>query len=791
MIEFAWVGRILVSVGMLVILGERFRAIGLAGLLIHLICACWVGYASQRFGPAWPLETLYPVGALAGSTLSGLTGAVIWAAIWWPADAFTLPVRKARRLGVYLLPTLVVAGLWTVLLGVANNYANNVSDWPVLQSDSVTPLLHWFVFGLAVFCVKILATRGAGLAWRLPVALAMTLAPTLYFARFGRSLPSDGWDLWLMVAVLALAAPASAQAVRSVEARDKVLGGRRAAILVSACLSVLGGLAVVGWVETNAEGRRRDEAYRDDVPHDWLETVGGRLVRRVPKVTPLPPLAEADGRRVIMIGLDGADWRYVTPMIEAGRLPNLQKIVAQGAVGLLETDVAWSPISWTTLATGRLSSEYGLTTDLRDTDRTAIFLYAFDRIPREIKYRRIWEIAEDRGLNARVFRYYFNRDREPNLGFDPAIQFAADHGKPLPEFCRHLKTLNPDGARMAVCSALSRPFDLFMTLELRTDEVGHLGMMRWFRLMYPQWFSPAPDVPPPGEDDMVMDQWRRVDEALGGYWENRTPGTYLVLASDHGFTLPEPSNLIVELSSFVWEAVDPSLQNQIGAMDQDPVAVAPGITVETRVKRGRIPYLRYAGESFTRYVNTEVESLVIRADESVEPGWAEAYRGRVIDKLIENAYLVSMSETSTTLTLTPDTSVVRELPYRLLTEAEQSAMTRVFYVASHFADDEGILLVAGPGVVPGTVIKDAHLYDVAPTMLYMLGLPSARDLKGRVLTEVFDSAFLENRPVDWIDTYEKTPIQRDDGSIVLPESPRPSVAHKAMIERLRALGYLQ
>jgi hypothetical protein len=269
--EFAWVGRILVGVGMLVILGERFRAIGLAGLLIHLFCACWVGYASQRFGPAWPLETLYPVGALAGSTLSGLTGAVIWAVIWWPADALTLPVRKARRLGVYLLPTLVVAGLWTVLLGVANNYANSASDWPVLQSDSVTPLLHWFVFGLAVFCAKILATRGAGLAWRLPVVLAMTLAPTLYFARFGRSLPSDGWDLWLMVAVLALAAPASAQAVRSVEVRDKVLGGRRAAILASACLVVFGGLILVGWAETSAAGRESNENYSDSIPHDWVD----------------------------------------------------------------------------------------------------------------------------------------------------------------------------------------------------------------------------------------------------------------------------------------------------------------------------------------------------------------------------------------------------------------------------------------------------------------------------------------------------------------------------------------
>ena len=43
----------------------------------------------------------------------------------------------------------------------------------------------------------------------------------------------------------------------------------------------------------------------------------------------------------------------------------------------------------------------------------------------------------------------------------------------------------------------------------------------------------------------------------------------------------------------------------------------------------------------------------------------------------------------------------------------------------------------GEGVRPGTLVTGAALVDVAPTLLYALGLPVARDLDGRLLTEAF------------------------------------------------------
>ncbi len=67
---------------------------------------------------------------------------------------------------------------------------------------------------------------------------------------------------------------------------------------------------------------------------------------------------------------------------------------------------------------------------------------------------------------------------------------------------------------------------------------------------------------------------------------------------------------------------------------------------------------------------------------------------------------------------------------------------------------DGVLLLAGEGVRPGQALPEAELADVAPTLLYALGLPSARDLDGRVLTEAFAPSFLASRPLTFVPSYE-------------------------------------
>ena len=51
---------------------------------------------------------------------------------------------------------------------------------------------------------------------------------------------------------------------------------------------------------------------------------------------------------------------------------------------------------------------------------------------------------------------------------------------------------------------------------------------------------------------------------------------------------------------------------------------------------------------------------------------------------------------------------------------------------------EGILLAYGPAIKQGLRITDAKIYDIAPTILHMFGLPVPKDMDGRVLKEIFE-----------------------------------------------------
>jgi hypothetical protein len=75
--------------------------------------------------------------------------------------------------------------------------------------------------------------------------------------------------------------------------------------------------------------------------------------------------------------------------------------------------------------------------------------------------------------------------------------------------------------------------------------------------------------------------------------------------------------------------------------------------------------------------------------------------------------------------------------------------------------EDGLLILRGEGIRPGTLMARSNIIDVAPTVLYGLGLPVARDLPGQILTEAFDPTFLAHRPLTFLPSYE-----------VLGESPR-------------------
>ncbi len=99
---------------------------------------------------------------------------------------------------------------------------------------------------------------------------------------------------------------------------------------------------------------------------------------------------------------------------------------------------------------------------------------------------------------------------------------------------------------------------------------------------------------------------------------------------------------------------------------------------------------------------------------------------------------------------------------------------------THTRSTHGIFLAAGPDIDPAADLGGIRIHDLAPTVLYALDLPVARDFAGKARMELFRSELRARRPLRTIPTWGKRQAA----------GPTESAADAALVEELRALGYL-
>ena len=85
--------------------------------------------------------------------------------------------------------------------------------------------------------------------------------------------------------------------------------------------------------------------------------------------------------------------------------------------------------------------------------------------------------------------------------------------------------------------------------------------------------------------------------------------------------------------------------------------------------------------------------------------------------------------------------------------------------------------------MPVGEINPVTVYDIAPTILYLSGLPVGKDMDGNPIAEAIDPRFQQKYPVQYIESYDQPPPASTD--------PVRSVLDKDIIERYKSLGYIQ
>ncbi len=384
---------------------------------------------------------------------------------------------------------------------------------------------------------------------------------------------------------------------------------------------------------------------------------------------------------VVLLGIDGADWRSIDPLLEAGRMPNLARIVATGVRAPLRVDrPTWSPILWTTIATGVREQRHGV----RD--------FAELVLP-----------GMRNGMERAVWRY----------GEMPLIP----RGILVAPIVRALQALGI--ARDMPVTAHHRLAPAIWNLA---SQAGiEVGVVNW----YATW--PCEVV----HGCMVADY-----DPSGGMGNRLTEA-----AEVGGSGFAYPPELMAELDSLLpmwWPRMpDPEQIEQILALP-----VFEGVVDRARVAYADSPEIladignSYLGDRFAARVGMHVlEQHGARLLADYMPGIDRiSHRALVEDsvalEIVANYYQAVDSFLA---------------PYADLAEGGRTLILMVSDHGWNYSDDighedapDGIFVAAGAEIRDGGALSPKpHLLDIAPTVLVALGCPTDDGMPGRVLAEAF------------------------------------------------------
>jgi len=101
-------------------------------------------------------------------------------------------------------------------------------------------------------------------------------------------------------------------------------------------------------------------------------------------------LERQPSHRMIVLGLDGGDWDVITPLVDQGKLPNMKKLMSEGRWGTLESQTPMrSPSLWTSIFTGQPAKKHGI--------EDWLVSYSKNRL-----VKAMWNICSEFGLRSTI-----------------------------------------------------------------------------------------------------------------------------------------------------------------------------------------------------------------------------------------------------------------------------------------------------------------------------------------------------------------------------------------------------
>jgi hypothetical protein len=504
--------------------------------------------------------------------------------------------------------------------------------------------------------------------------------------------------------------------------------------------------------------------------------------------------------RVLVVGVDGAAWRLLDPLLAAGELPQLAALVARGATADLDTvEPVVSPVVWTSVATGRSPRAHGVSGFL--TSRL------------QLRTPTAFERLAAAGLRVGLYEWLVTWPPAPLPGgfVVPGWMRRDDSVWPAELWSRagvRPFVVNYDGVvsgdahvagirqelalRAPTWLALARAFEVEIggLVFYAVDRTGH----RFWHEAYPDG---APADAPPRPDSLLREVLLALDRALGELAASLGPEDVLLVVSDHGFrAAPEERHPWVGRTreQLARAGLDPAREG-FTIIREWSVLVArvhPGEFEAREATLGRLAaFLASArGPEGEALLDVQVLDAAPRPPGRERPllerAWQAGYRlaarwlyGARFDEPA-HAFVVARFEADTLERLWPDAEVsIAGHPLRL-----DALVFREAFTGEH--DPTAMLLAAGGPIAARSARDRLSVLDVAPLLLYLAGQPLPDDLEGELPRAWIRPEALAARPPARI---AAALAPRLAPELATPGAPGGGDAQ--LLERLRVLGYVE
>ncbi|MFN8711247.1 MAG: alkaline phosphatase family protein [Bacteroidota bacterium] len=163
-------------------------------------------------------------------------------------------------------------------------------------------------------------------------------------------------------------------------------------------------------------------------------------------------------KRVILLGWDAADWKLINPLLDAGQLPALQKLIENGVMGNIATlDPPLSPMLWTSIATGMTADKHGILGFVEPDPNTGNIR------PSTVTSRKVkalWNILQQNGIKSHTVGWWPSHPAEPLDGITVSNNFARPQGNSYTEWPLGENTVHPPEAGEALAQCRVHPSEI-------------------------------------------------------------------------------------------------------------------------------------------------------------------------------------------------------------------------------------------------------------------------------------------------------------------------------------------